>query len=157
MRRYNLYILFKRDEDPSMNMFPDSILEWDSTQDLNYLKFLTNKSMNITDKGVEKMLNELQKEYEEKNKPVQPTGPRKRGRPKKQKAENRTKLTSKTNPENSLMAKLEFAMRINEQQEKSGKCAICPLCPGMKANQKHFISECIISAWERKDLMAKLE
>ena len=83
LRRYNFYILFKRDEDPSMNMFPDSILEWDSTQDLNYLKFLTNKSMNITDKGVEKMLNELQKDYNERNKPVQPTGPRKRGRPKK--------------------------------------------------------------------------
>ena len=59
IRRYNLYVLFKKDEDPSMNMFPDSILEWDSTQDLNYLKFLTNKSMNITNKGVEKMLNEL--------------------------------------------------------------------------------------------------
>ena len=106
IKRFNLYTLFNRDEDPSMNMFPDSILEWDSTQDLNYLKFLTNKSMNITDRGVEKMLMELQKDYEERNKVTQPAGPKKRGRPKKQKVENKTKLISKTNPENSLMAKL---------------------------------------------------
>ena len=68
LRRFNFFILFKKDEDPSMNMFPDSILEWDSTQDLNYLKFLTNKSMNITNKGVEKMLSELQKVFEDRNK-----------------------------------------------------------------------------------------
>ena len=70
LRRFNFFILFKKDEDPAMNMFPNSILEWDSTQDLNYLKFLTNKSMNITDKGVEKMINELKKDYDERNKAV---------------------------------------------------------------------------------------
>ena len=66
MKRYNFYVLFQKDEDPNMNLFPDSLLEWDSTQDLNYVKFLTNKCMNITDIGVEKMVNDLQRDYEQR-------------------------------------------------------------------------------------------
>ena len=54
------------------------------------------------------------------------------------------------------MAKLQFVIRISEEQEKTGNCAICPLCPGRKANQKHYITDFIINTGEKKELIDKL-
>ena len=57
--RYNNFILHDIDTAPENCVFPKSLLDWKSTKELDYLKFLVNKKMSITNVGIDKMLGEL--------------------------------------------------------------------------------------------------
>ena len=74
------------------------------------MKFLVSKSMNITNVGVEKMLRELQKEYDEIYQEPPVEVPRKRGRPKKKKAPPANFVKVETDPQKSMLAQLQFAL-----------------------------------------------
>ena len=58
------------------NIYPNSLLSWNSTQDLNYVKFMTNKNMCITRAGVDRMLKEMVEEFgaQQAPQPVQQKG-----------------------------------------------------------------------------------
>ena len=60
MTRLNNFLLINVDTAPENNAFPESTLSWQSTKEYEYLKFLVNKNMSITDMGVSKMLGKLE-------------------------------------------------------------------------------------------------
>ena len=108
MRLNNLKI-HGLDTAPENNIFPNSTLTWQSTKEIDYLRFLINKNMSITDMGVTKMLGELQNQYSKQLDQQAIAAPRKRGRPKKVKDKG-SSLTADMDPKDSMLAKLQFAI-----------------------------------------------
>ena len=61
IERFNNFLLYDIDTAPDLNVYPNSLLSWKSTREHDYLKFLVNKNMSITNMGISNMLEELKK------------------------------------------------------------------------------------------------